>query len=140
MTSSENLEQPRRKRPLGATLLSLVMGWLTLSALLNAAFFPTAEIGLPAYIKILVGAYAITAGATTIGLWRMKPWTLTAVRAWGVVLLVLFIVFFFLFQVPQLIETDPVGQGILFAATTGTMILIYWLIHRYSKRHVADPG
>ncbi|MEO3427769.1 hypothetical protein AAFN88_02855 [Pelagibius sp. CAU 1746] len=139
MTDRENPERPHRKRPLGATLLSLLMGWLTLSAIGNAMVFPAAGIGWPAYFTVLAVAYAVTAGATAVGLWRMRPWTLTAFRAWGVVLLVLMIVFSFFFQVPQLLKADPVGQGILLVATTGTMVLVYWLMHRYIKRYIADP-
>src|SRR3546814_10458015 len=76
-----------RKRPLGVTLLSLLMGWLTLAAALNAVGFPSQIEGWPVVITVLTIAYAVTAGATTMGLWRMRPWALTAFRIWGVVLL-----------------------------------------------------
>ncbi|WP_299399689.1 hypothetical protein [Pelagibius sp.] len=121
------------------TLLSLWMGWLTFWAVFGAALSATKEVGWPVYIDVIMGAYALTAGATTLGLWRMKPWTLTAFRTWGVVCLGLMIVFFLPLQMPERLAAEPVEVGTLFVATTGTMILVYWLMHRYIKRRVANP-
>ncbi|CAN0438901.1 unnamed protein product, partial [Ectocarpus sp. 13 AM-2016] len=84
------------KRPLGITILSLAMAWLTLSAIGNTAviLIPAYNHPLPDYFAVFAIAYGVTAAATTAGLWRMKPWTLTAFRAWGAVCLALIIAFF----------------------------------------------
>ena len=87
----------------------------------------------------MAAAYGVTAGATTIGLWRMKPWALTAFRAWGVVLLLLMVGFFFVFRIDLAIDQDPIGQSVLFVIFIGTEGLIYWLLHRYIRRRVAAP-
>jgi hypothetical protein len=140
MTTEDPAVTQPRKRPLGATLICLLLGWLTVAAIFNAVLLPTlAPPGIfPNYIYVLFGAYAITAGATTVGLWRMKPWALTAFRAWGTVCLVLLVCFLVVFRVDLVIAQDPLGQSIMVGVTTGTMALIYWLLHRYVKRCVAS--
>jgi glucan phosphoethanolaminetransferase (alkaline phosphatase superfamily) len=125
-----------RKRPFGVTLLSLLMGWLTVSAVLNAAVFPAQIEGWPVAMTVLTLAYAVTAGAVTLGLWRMRPWALTAFRAWGVVLLLTMVAFLYFFGAMMGYEQNPLESGILFVATTGTMALIYWLLHRYIRKRV----
>lgn len=128
-----------RKRSLGVTLLSLLMGWLTLAAALNAVVFPSQIEGWPIVITVLTIAYAVTAGATTIGLWRMRAWCLTAFRAWGVVLLLLMAAFLFFIEFWTIIGMPPL-EAPLFAATTGVMVLVYWLLHRYIRRRVVDSA
>lgn len=126
-----------RKRPLGVTLLSLVMGWLTLAAVLNAFVFPYAIEGWPLYITVLTTAYAVTAGATTFGLWRMRSWTLTVFRAWGMVLLLLMAGFVWDSAFLELLTVRPAESLPMFLATTGVVALVYWLLHRYIRRRVA---
>ncbi len=142
MPSEDPAAVQPRKRPLGVTLLSLAMGWLTFSAFLSAALFlgafPSAFPGyLANLLAIMAAAYGMTAGATTIGLWRMKPWALTAFRAWGAVCLGQMVAFLILFRFDLVIERDPVPQSIMLVIFTGTVVLIYWLLHRYIKRRVA---
>jgi len=116
------------------------MGWLTLAATLNAVVFPSQIEGWPLVITVLTIAYAVTAGATTIGLWRMRPWALTAFRAWGVVLLLLMAAFLFFMEFWTIIGMQPLEAGPLLAATTGVMVIVYWLLDRYIRRRVAAPG
>lgn len=129
-----------RRRPLGVTLLSLLMGWLTLAAALNSVVFPSQIEGWPVVITVLTIAYAATAGATTIGLWRMRPWTLTAFRAWGVVLLLLMAAFLFFFNFWTAIGMQPLEQGTLLLVFIAIAGLIYWLLHRYIRRRVVNSG
>jgi hypothetical protein len=129
-----------RKRPLGVTLLSLLMGWLTLAAALNTVVFPSQIEGWPVVITVLTIAYSVTAGATTIGLWRMRPWTLTAFRAWGLVLLLLMACFLFFMEFWTIIGMQPLEAGPLFVIFTVTIVLFYWLLHRYIRRRVVGSG
>lgn len=129
-----------RKRPLGVTILSLAMGWLTLAAVLNSVMFPAQIEGWPVVITVLTIAYAVTAGATTLGLWRMRPWTLAAFRAWGVVLLLLMGAFLFFMEFWVIIGMESLEAGPLFVLTTGTIVLVYWLLHRYIRRRVIGAG
>jgi hypothetical protein len=129
-----------RKRPLGVTLLSLLMGWLTLAAALNAVVFPSQIEGWPIVISVLTIAYAVAAGATTVGLWRMRPWALTAFRAWGLVLLLLMAAFLFFMEFWTAIGMQPLETGPLFVAFTVTIVLLYWLLHRYIRRRLIDSA
>ena len=138
VTGRENPEQPRRKRPLGATLLSLVLGWLTLSALGNAAFLmPVA--GFPAPMIALALAYAATAGAAAAGLWRMKSWGLTAFRAWGVILLCLMVGFLWAPPLATIVRGNLEENPLVFLASMAVMVFVYWLMYRYIKRRLV-PG
>ncbi|WP_340116441.1 hypothetical protein [Pelagibius sp. 7325] len=125
-----------RKRPFGVTLLSLLMGWLTLAAALNSVVFPSQIEGWPVVITVLTVAYAVTAGATTIGLWRMRSWSLTTFSSWGVVLLLLMAAFLFFIDFWTIIGMQPLVAGPHFVIFTVTMVLVYWLLHRYIRRHV----
>ncbi len=126
------------KRPIGMTILCLGLGWLTLGALGNAAFLmPVA--GFPAPMIALALAYAATAGAAAVGLWRMRSWGLTAFRAWGVVLLCTMLGMLWTFPLEMLIGERPDEFALLFLATTGVIVLVYWLLHRYIKRRLV-PG
>lgn len=71
------------KRPIGFTVLALVMGWLGISAFLNAwAFFTGGEIALPIALLPLMILYGITALATMVGIWKMRYWVLIALKSW----------------------------------------------------------
>jgi len=132
--------QGRPQRPVGMTLLCLLLGWLTLSALMNAGFL-IPQLGLPLYLTVLMTvlalAYAVTAGAAAVGLWRMRPWGLTAFRAWGLVLLVFMPAFLLVFDVPSQFFASPAEALPLLLAFTAVILLVYWLMHRYVSRRLA---
>ena len=126
------------KRPIGMTILCLGLGWLTLGALGNAAFLMPA-VGFPAPMIALALAYAATAGAAAVGLWRMKSWGLTAFRAWGVVLLCLMVGFLWASPLATIVHGNLVENPLGFLAFIVVMVLVYWLLHRYIKRRLL-PG
>jgi uncharacterized membrane protein len=135
------MSEPTPKRPLGITLVGLAMAWLGFAAFMNALVFPRATPEFfPAHVLALAVAYGFTALATTVGLWRMRSWALTAFRAWGVVCLLLMISFLLVFRVDLAIAHDPAGQLVLLAIFCMTVIAIYWLVHRYIRRRVVSGG
>jgi len=71
------------------------MAWLTLAGVLNTwVIVDKSVVYLPSYFAIFTIAYAISAAAATVGLWRMKPWALTAFRSWEASCLALMAAFF----------------------------------------------
>lgn len=65
------------KRPLGFTILALIFGWLAIAGVANVFVFPFG----PSFV-VLALAYAATAGASAIGLWKTRKWATPAVRLW----------------------------------------------------------
>ena len=92
-------------RPLGITVLSIVLGGLAVAGIGNAivwnlgavqsllAHIPTARPILPTlrgpYFTVVALGYALSAGAASIGLWRMHPWARNAYAAWCATVLLL---------------------------------------------------
>ena len=114
------------KRPTGITLLSLVLGWLTMAgigngwAVLSGSFAP-----LPPVLGYLALAYAATAFTACLGLWRMKNWGLIALRSWMGVCALSLIVFMYIFS--EMVLGGSLG-GLGFLAFVG---VLFWLLHRY---------
>lgn len=82
------------KRPNGITFLSLVLGWLTMGGFGNAWVILTGKFNLPPILGYLALAYGIATLFSCIGLWRMKKWSLFALRSWMVVCTILLVVFY----------------------------------------------
>jgi len=80
------------RRPAGAAILSVILGWLALGGLVNAflqaaGFFPIAP---PSpWGPLLALAYSTSAGATAVGLWKMRRWTHQVFLIWAATVLVL---------------------------------------------------
>lgn len=71
------------KRPTGFTILSFVMGWLGIAAFMNAwIVFTRVEPLIPILLAPVMVAYGIAALVTMVGLWKMRPWVLTALKSW----------------------------------------------------------
>lgn len=74
----------KSKRPVGFTILAIMLWWLTFAGVGNAAL----RIGGMHPLWPL--AYAATAFVTGLGLWRNSPWCFHAFLAWsGVVVLLM---------------------------------------------------
>jgi hypothetical protein len=71
------------KRPVGIRLLSFVLGWLAIGGFGNAwiSLTPRAS-GLPSWFGGIALCYGVTAALACVGLWRMRRWTILAMRAW----------------------------------------------------------
>ena len=71
------------KRPTGFAILSFVMAWLGIAALMNAWLALTrVEPPIPRFLSPVMAAYGIAALATMVGLWKMRPWVLIALKSW----------------------------------------------------------
>ena len=136
-----------KQRPLGITILSLILGWLAVAGFGNAIVWNlqivrdlarqipnsgTASrmpLGGP-MLTIVLLAYGATAAASCIGLWRMKAWAHRAYLAWCAVVLVSGIGMAFLSYAPSLLV------GLVFAAgMAGFVSLAYPYISRRIGNH-----
>ena len=80
-------------RPLGATLLAIILVVLGVAGFGNAYVMVTeSEYGAPVLAAVAV-AYGITALASAVGLWRRKRWAYPAFLLWAVVVLLGAVVF-----------------------------------------------
>jgi hypothetical protein len=100
-------QQPRlgtMTRPIGVSILSGVMGWLAIAGIGNALVWNIAGVqemfsqipaarALPRFgglaFTLLALACAVSAAATCIALWRMRPWAARAYGTWCVAVLCL---------------------------------------------------
>ena len=74
-------------RPLGATVLSILLIVLGLAGFGNAYVMVTeSEYGAPVFAGVAI-LYGITALASAIGLWRRKRWAYPAFLLWAAVVL-----------------------------------------------------
>jgi hypothetical protein len=75
------------KRPIGFTLLALVLIWLAFAGV-GSVFFGPAQ-GIMRFLGI---AYAVASFSTAIGLWKMRDWAYISFLAWeGVVVVMMFV-------------------------------------------------
>jgi len=65
-----------KKRPAGFTILALIFIWLAFAAFIGSFIVSS---GLNPIVTL---SYGVTALFTSIGLWKMKPWTFKAYLAW----------------------------------------------------------
>jgi len=97
---------PQIKRPAGATVFALLLGWLSLAGFLNSFIWWTLPAELPAQalprfqamfeatrsisVSVLAFLYGVSALTTSIALWRMRPWMREAMTCWVLVILGIF--------------------------------------------------
>jgi hypothetical protein len=118
-----------KPRPLGFTLLALAFGWLTIAGLGNAVLnFVREGAFFSPVTGVLCLAYAVTAGFTTVGLWGLREWALTALRLW-IVVCVLLLVWFPVGPFRGL-GTPALGLAGFAVLVTGLL----WLLHHYVTR------
>lgn len=141
MASESQPDSPKRKRPLGVTLLALAMAWLALAAFGNTAvILLVKDHPFPGYFALLTAAYGIAAAATTTGLWRMKSWTLIAFRSWGLTCLAFFIALSVVDGPDGLIFKKPEELLPLFFTFLAIVLLLFWLLDRYIRSRVGRSG
>jgi len=91
--------QDSPRRSFGATLMSLLLGWLAVGGFLNAFAWKAAAHAfnepLPPRLAVIVEAaqswlftllalaYGVAALVTSIGIWRMRQWMTSAFLAWS---------------------------------------------------------
>ena len=108
------------KRPVGFTILALVLCWLALAGFGNA-FVGPAQGGF----RVLAMIYGIAAISSAVGLYKMSAWANTALSIWAGVMVLTMIVM----QLGQYRAALPVFVG--FACI---VLFLLWLIIRYVKR------
>ena len=89
-------------RPRGITVFSILLGWLAIAGIGNAVVWnvgavqelwsqmPSSRQLAPpggALFTLLLLAYAVSAAASSIALWKMRPWAARAYGAWCLVVL-----------------------------------------------------
>jgi hypothetical protein len=108
------------KRPVGFTIMALILGWLALAGAGNAFVGPAQGL-----LRFFALAYAIAACVAAVGLWRMRSWAFAAYLVWaGVVLLTMIAM-----QLGRYRVALPA-----FAGFACFVILLLWLLANYVKR------
>ena len=140
-SSPEEEKRPERppashrsvKRPLGITLLSLAMGWLAFAGIANtASIFWSVDSPFPSYLALFTVAYAITAAATMVALWRMRGWAVTAFRSWVAVCVILMLGF-----TASILFADIAREiALLSVGFDALALLVFWLLDRYIAKKV----
>ena len=138
---------PQIKRPGGATVLALLLGWLSLAGFLNSFVWWILPAELPAQASprfqamfeatrsiswsVLAFLYGGSALATSIALWRMRPWMREAMTCWLLVVLGMFV---------YLLVNWPIGprgilESLMVLAVTLLLFGAMWLyVARLSKQ------
>ena len=133
------------RRPVGATILSLLLGWLAIAGFANAIVWRMAPLAfdqpLPRRLATVVAslqspiltivalAYGATALMAAIGLWRMRPWMARAFLAWVGVVAVLFA---WMLTIPI---AEPSTARLLVGALFGFVVVALLLVlYRYVKQ------
>ena len=113
------------KRTSGITVLSLILGWLSLAGFGNYyVMLSNPNYGTPA-ISYVALAYGCMALLTCIGLWKMKQWAYKSFLLWCAIV----IIFGFIYQYS--IGGIPLWQFALFLLLIGT---IMFTVARYVQR------
>jgi uncharacterized membrane protein (DUF2068 family) len=113
------------QRPLGATMLAILLIFLGVAGFGNAYVMVTeSEYGAPVLAAVAV-LYGITALASAVGLWQRKHWAYPAFLLWGAV--VLFGAVLFQVLIAQLAWIKVVG----FLLIAGTVL---YFVARYVRK------
>ena len=113
------------KRTSGITVLSLILGWLSLAGFANFYMITTnSNFGTPT-LGVAAIAYGCVALATSIGLWKMKNWAYKAFLIWCAIV----ITFSFIFQFS--IGDIPLLQFALYLLLIGSIL---FAVARYVQR------
>jgi hypothetical protein len=132
------------RRPIGITLVSLVLFWLFIAAVGNlfvwksvgSANFPPASPAATfanamnsSSFVLLVSFYGVTALVAAVGTWLMRSWMPLAFLAWSIAAMLLG--GFFLFVIPAEILLGGKPAAVAFIVGMG---LLLWLVYRYVHR------
>lgn len=131
------------KRPLGITLVVLLLAWLAIGALVLSMTAETLASAGARWRLVQVGAliYGLTAAVAAVGLWKLRRWGYVAFVGW--VAAVLAIGLWWPAAFPQL--TPPAWLGWAWVAIVAAITLP---LGRYIRRtvaraaqpvHAADP-
>lgn len=120
------------RRPGGITWLCVLFTWFGVAGFGNTAVLFSRPVGLlPPWVGVIILAYALTASAAAVGLWRMRRWGLLALRAWMAVCLILLGCFVVIF--PSRIILGGLWGAVAF---TAGFIVIFRYLHGYVQRSI----
>jgi hypothetical protein len=123
------------KRPVGVTVLSLLLGWLALGAF---ALTFTAEALAELQVRwqlVRFGAlvYGLTAAVAAVGLWKLRRWSYLAFLAWVAVVLTAVLWWPAVFPHPVI----PWWGAFIWLAVAGALLVP---LAMYVRRVVASAG
>jgi hypothetical protein len=143
------MDAQTQKRPIGATVMSLLMGWLALAGFANAIVWRTAPLAfnepLPPrlasifealhspMLTVFALAYGGTALASSIGIWRQRPWMHRAFLSWSLVVVVMFLWMLTIFPHDMLLGGSP-GAALFLLFTVAMLALLYRYVARLAER------
>jgi hypothetical protein len=138
-------------RPLGATLLALLLGWLALGGFGNAfvwrtlpaAFDPPLPTRLAAFVEMLQSPvfsflsfmYGVTAVVAAIGIWWLRPWMRIAFLCWSAFVVAEGV--YLATQIPP--ELVHVPRGVLYAMSL-LIVAIVTPLYFYVAKLAAQRG
>lgn len=124
---SDAPKEATSRRPVGITWLCVLLAWLGVAGFGNAVVIFSRPVRLlPPWVGVITLAYALTASAAAVGLWRMRRWGLLALRAWMAACLILLGCFVVIFP-------SRIILGGLWGAATFTvgLIVVFWRLDAY---------
>ena len=124
------------RRPGGITWLCVLLTWFGVAGFGNTVVLFRQPVGLlPPWIGVITLAYALTASAAAMGLWRMRRWGLLALRAWMAACLILIGCFVVLF--PSRIILGGLWGAVGF---TAGFIVMFGYLHGYVQRSIGTAA
>lgn len=120
------------KRPVGMTVLCVLLASLSVAGAANAYLILTDQFGgLPIYLGVFAAGYSIAALLACIGLWRMRYWGLYALRTWMGICLAMVAA---MTPVFRHIALGGVGGIAGFALMT---VVLFWILNGYATLTVS---
>jgi heme exporter protein D len=140
--------QETSTRPLGATLLSLLLGWDALVGVINAFAWKVASptfndassplLSIFVYtaqswrFTILALAYGLTALAAAIGIWRLRPWMVRAFLVWSATAMTL-LVWLALVARQETPADSQVATWPWLMGAAAVLAILYFYVHSLAK-------
>ena len=119
------------KRPIGLTLLALLLAAGSVGAVRIALATPAPTPDLPwIWFQLAAGVYALTALPAAVGLWRRSSWAPTAFSTWSVAALLTGVL-------PTLTMATPLANSLIVRILVFVVaaVILLWL-GRYVRRTV----
>jgi len=109
------------KRPVGFTILALILAWLAIAGFGNAVIQLNSNNGstLMAFIAL---SYGGTALVSTLGLWKLKKWVYHSFLAWSAtVILMLLVMQFGMYGIYQVSWVKFIGFSVFVLALLASL-------------------
>ena len=119
-------------RPRLFTISALLLAYLAAGGLAVAVWASRIDVRASTQLAfVLVGiGYGVSAGASSVGLWRMRPWLGTALRAWAIAVA-------FVVLLPLLVVKAELSVGLQLIVSALMGAGIWWLAGYLQSRYAA---